>query len=227
MTMSPGLRKLAFTAHVAVSVGWVGAVAVFLAFAIVGLTSDDELTVRGVYVVMEPAAWLVLVPLAVASLLTGLVMSLGTSWGLVRHYWVVLKLLITVFSTSILLVYMRTFRQMAGVAADRSAALELVRNPSPLLHGVLALLLLLVATVLSVYKPLGMTSYGREKEGEQRQVRSTRPRLSAAPAPRPTGTPRWVYLSGLVALGVILLFVILHLVGGHSGAHWNLLTDLR
>src|SRR5436190_12529293 len=96
MTMSAGGRKLALTAHVTCSVGWLGAVVVFLALAVIGLASPQPQTVRGVYLVMEPAAWSVLVPLAFASLLSGLVQSLGTSWGLARHYWVLAKLLINV-----------------------------------------------------------------------------------------------------------------------------------
>ncbi len=169
MIMAPRLRKFALTAHVSSSVGWLGAVVVFLALAVVGLTSQDAQTVRGAYLVMKPAAWFVLVPLAFASLLTGLVQSLGTTWGLFRHYWVLFKLLITVFTTIVLLVYMETFSFMAGVAADPSADLGVVRNASPVLHAALALLLLLVATVLAVYKPRGMTRYGRRKQREERR----------------------------------------------------------
>jgi len=168
--MTPRLRKFALTAHVTSSVGWLGAVGVFLALAVVGLTSQDAQTVRGAYLVMEPAAWVVLVPLAFASLLTGIVMSLGTAWGLFRHYWVLFKLAITVFATVILLIYMGTFRYMAGVAADPSADLRIVRNPSPTVHAVLALLVLLVAAVLAVYKPQAMTPYGRRKQRDQATV---------------------------------------------------------
>jgi hypothetical protein len=114
---------------------------------------------------MEPAARLVLVPLAIASLLTGIVQSLGTTWGLFRHYWVVFKLLITMFATMILLIYMATFRLMAGVAADPRIDLGVVRNVSPALHAVLALLVLLVTTVLAVYKPRGVTPYERRGRG--------------------------------------------------------------
>ena len=169
MIMAPRLRKFALTAHVASSVGWLGAVVVFLALAVVGLTSQDAQTVRGAYLVMEPAAWFVLVPLAFASLLTGIVQSLGTTWGLFRHYWVLFKLLITVFATIVLLIYMETFSFMAGVAADPSADLGVVRNASPGLHAALGLLVLLVATVLAVYKPRGMTRYGRRKQQEERR----------------------------------------------------------
>ena len=165
MTMTPLLRKFALTAHVTSSVGWLGAVVAFLALAVVGLTSQDAQTVRGVYLVMEPTAWFVLVPLAFASLLTGIVMSLGTTWGLFRHYWVLFKLVITVFATTILLIYMGTFRYMAGVAADPTADLDVVRNASPTLHATLALLVLLAATVLAVFKPWGMTRYGRRNFG--------------------------------------------------------------
>ena len=167
--MTTDLRKLALTAHVTSSVGWLGAVVVFLGLAVVGLTSQDAQTVRGAYLVMEPAAWFVLVPLAFASLLTGIVQSLGTMWGLFRHYWVLFKLLITVFATIVLLIYMETLSLMAGVAADPGADLGAVRDDSPLVHTVLALLLLLVATVLAVYKPRGMTRYGRRKQAEQRR----------------------------------------------------------
>jgi hypothetical protein len=168
MTMTPRVRKLALTAHVVSSVGWLGAIAAFLALAVVGLTSEDAQTVRGAYLVMEPAAWFVLVPLAFASLLTGLVQSLGTAWGVFRHYWVLFKLLINLFATGVLLTYMETFSVMAGVAANPSADLDVVRNASPLLHATLALLLLLVATILAVYKPPGLTRYGRRKQHELR-----------------------------------------------------------
>jgi len=85
-----------------------------------------------------------------------------------RHYWVVFKLSITVFITVVLLLYMETFRGMADVAADPALALASVRNPSPIIHAVLALIVLIVATVLAVYKPKGMTRYGWRKHHEQR-----------------------------------------------------------
>jgi hypothetical protein len=170
MTMTPSLRKLALTAHVTSSVGWLGSVVVFLALSVIGLTGQDAQTVRGAYLVMEPAARFVLVPLAFASLLTGLVQAFGTAWGLFRHYWVLFKLLINVVSTIVLLMYMETFSFMAGVAADPTAELDTVRNASPMLHAALALLLLLVATTLAVYKPRGMTRYGQRKRREERTL---------------------------------------------------------
>jgi ABC-type nickel/cobalt efflux system permease component RcnA len=81
------LRKLVLTAHITFSVGWLGAVAVFLALAIAGLTSRDPQMVRAAYSAMELTARFVIVPLAIASLFSGLIQSLGTPWGLFRHYW--------------------------------------------------------------------------------------------------------------------------------------------
>jgi hypothetical protein len=165
--MTPRVRKLALTVHVTCSVGWLGAVAATLALAVAGLTSQDAQTVRGAYLVMDPIAWYVLVPFAFASLLTGFVESLVTTWGLIRHYWVLFKLLINVVATVILVVYTQTLSSLARVAADPSADLGAVRSSSPVLHAALALLLLLVATTLAVYKPRGMTPYGQRKQREQ------------------------------------------------------------
>jgi hypothetical protein len=171
MIMPPRLRKFALTAHVVSSIGWLGATLVFLALAIIGLTGQDAQTVRGAYLVMEPAAWYVLVPLAFASLLTGLVQSLGTAWGLFRHYWVLFKLLINVFATIVLLIYMQTFSIMARMAADPTMSTADIRalGTSPRFHAILAVVLLLVATVLAVYKPRGMTPYGWRKQQEERR----------------------------------------------------------
>jgi hypothetical protein len=171
--MTPPLRRFALTAHVASSVGWLGAVLGFLALAVAGLTSDDPQTVRAVYLAMKATGWYVLVPLALASLLTGLLQSLGTPWGLFRHYWIVAKLVINVFATIILLLYMQTLDYFAGIARDTtvpSGDLHGLRDPSPLLHSTLALVLLLVATTLAVYKPRGLTPYGQRRWNAERRV---------------------------------------------------------
>ena len=96
MTMTLGLRKSALTAHVTSSIGWLGAVGGFLALAVAGLTSQDAQMVRAACLAMELIGWFVIVPSSLASLPAGLVMSLGTEWGLFRHYWVLAKVLITV-----------------------------------------------------------------------------------------------------------------------------------
>lgn len=166
MTLSPQARKVALTAHVSASVGWLGAVAGFFGLAVLALASEDAELVRAVYRVMEPLGWFVLLPLAFASLVTGLIQSLGSVWGLFRHYWVVFKLLINVFATLVLLLYMQTLDHFAGIATKTTfsrADLSSLRDPSPLVHSVLAMLLLVVATTLAVFKPRGLTPYGQRR----------------------------------------------------------------
>jgi len=174
MTLTPSLRKLTLTVHVMSSVGWFGAVAAFLALAVAALTSQDAQLVRSADLAMDLTAWFVIVPLCFASLLTGLVSSLGTPWGLFRHYWVLIKLLITVPATLVLLVHMQPISVLASAAAMRaatssSADLDGLRNLLVTAAGA-ALLVLLVLTMLSIYKPRGMTRYGWRRQREQREV---------------------------------------------------------
>lgn len=168
--MTLHLRKLALTADVTTSVGWLGAVAGFLALAVAGLTSGDDQTVRAAYVAMDLIARCVIVPLGLASLLTGLVMSLGTRWGLLRHYWVVSKFMITVLALVILLVHLRPIDHVAGVARETTLSGEDLRELRVQLvaDAGAALVALLAATALAVYKPRGMTRYGWRKEHERR-----------------------------------------------------------
>lgn len=168
--MPPTVRKVALTTHVVASVGWLGAVAAFLALAVVGLTSDDVQRARAVYVAMDVIGWWVIVPLCLASLVTGVVQSLGTPWGLVRHYWVAIKLTLTVLSTAVLFVHMRPISHLGAAAAARAPApgdLRAMRLQLAVDAGA-ALLVLLVTTTLSVIKPRGLTAHGRRALRAQR-----------------------------------------------------------
>ncbi len=166
--MTPRLRKFALTAHVTSSVGWLGAVVSFLALAVAGLTSRDAQMVRAAYLAMDLTAWCVIVPLSFASPLTGLIQSLGTEWGLFRHYWVLIKFLITIPATIILQLHMRPIGHLARVVAEtRLSSGDLAGLRIQLVASAgAALVALLVATTLSVYKPRGMTPYGWRKQQE-------------------------------------------------------------
>jgi hypothetical protein len=172
MTLRPNLRKFVRTAHVIFTVGWLGAVASFLALAVVGLTSQNTQMVRATYLAMDLITRFVIVPLSVLPLLlTGPLLSLGTPWGLFRHYWIVVKLVINILSTIILLIHMQPIRYLSRVAAaetlsraDRGIQIQLV------VAAAAGLLALLVATGLAVYKPRGMTPYGWRKQYEERTM---------------------------------------------------------
>lgn len=157
--MTPRVRRLALTAHIASSVGWLGTAVAYLALVAAALTSDDGELVRAAYRALEPITWFAIVPLAVASVVTGLAQALGTSWGLFRHYWVVFKLLFTVLATIVLLL---NTRSVTALAADADAA-GVGGLYGQLLHAGGGVVVLLLTTILAVYKPRGITPYGRRR----------------------------------------------------------------
>lgn len=165
--MAPTLRKAVLTLHITCSVGWVGAAAAYLVLGLVAATSEDALTIRACWIAMELTGWYLIVPMSIASLLTGVGISLATPWGLFRHYWVVIALLLTSFATGILLLHMPTVTATAQAARTADpAALQTLGGD--VLHPGLGLVVLLVVTVLNMYKPRGITSYGGRKQERQR-----------------------------------------------------------
>src|ERR687889_1642333 len=174
MSMTPRLRKVALAAHITLAVGWIGAVAGYIALDVAAATSQDAQTLRAAYLAMELIAWYVIVPLAFASLLTGFVMSLGTKWGLLRHYWVLISLLLTIIATIVLLVETQTISYFAEIAADPTRSSDDLRAlGSTLVHSVGGTVMLLVILVLNVYKPRGMTPYGWRKQREEQRKKES------------------------------------------------------
>jgi hypothetical protein len=171
MVMGPGLRKLALSVHLTVSVGWIGTVVAYLALGVAAATSQDGVTVRTAWIAMDLTGWYVIVPLAIAALLTGIVMALGTSWGLLRHYWVLFSLVLTIVATVVLVLHMPDVSATATIARRTDRAV-LHANPQladgDLVHPGLGLLLLLTIQVLNIFKPRGMTPYGQRKQREER-----------------------------------------------------------
>lgn len=214
MAMTSGLRKFALTAHVTASVGWLGAVAGFLALAVAGLTSHDVQMVRAAYLATESITWSVIVPLALASLLTGLVVSLGTPWGLFRHYWVLVKFMLTMLATVLLLLHTRPIGTLAAAARESGwSSVDVGRLQIQLVGDAsAALFALLVNVTLSIYKPSGMTAYGRRTQNGRPQVSGSETLADNR------GAPSWMKAFAILVGGLILVFVILHLAGGGLGA---------
>ncbi len=163
--MTPRLRKAMLTVHVASSVGWLGAIIAYIAINVPVFAGADEQQVRAAHLMMKPLAWYAVVPLAIASLATGVLQSLGTSWGLFRHWWVLISLATTIFATVVLLLHLADVQSLAARAADPSADVD--RLQGDLFHSVGALAVLLVPLVLNIYKPRGLTRYGWRKQREQ------------------------------------------------------------
>jgi hypothetical protein len=213
--MTPALRKLTITAHVTFSVGWLGAVAAFLVLSIAGLTSHDPETVRGAYLSMNLISRFAIIPMCFAALATGLLQALGTPWGLFRYYWIVVKFGLASFATLALLIHQFAVmgvaaKRVSGAAAETLFTAELVPLKTELVRAPgLALLLLIVVTTLGVYKPWGLTRYGRRKQQERRKVQQQ----------TDSGTPAGVKVFFAVIGLLVLLFVVLHLTGHGFESH--------
>ena len=215
MILGPGARKFALTAHVTSSVGWLGAVAAFLILSVAGLTSDSGVTVRAAYVAMELIGLYMVVPLSLAALLTGLLQALGTRWGLFRHYWVLTKFCLTLVATALLL--MHQFTAVAGAARRVSSASDGAFPDAGGLATQLvvdagaAILLLMITTTLSVYKPWGLTAHGRRTEERVAPA-------SSVAVLRPA-MPVGLKVSLAIAGTIVATIVVIHLAGGGMGRH--------
>jgi hypothetical protein len=215
MNMTPRLRKFALTGHVGISVALLGAIASFLAISIASISSQDIHLVRAAYPVMDRVARFVIVPLTLATLLTGLIEALYTPWGLFRHYWVLAKLVVTGFATIILLVKLELVAYAAHLAAQavlseadlRFAGIQLVA------HSAGGLLVLFVPLVLSIYKPRGMTPYGlgKQRDRQPNEITSIGRRLE--------NVRRQVTAPMVAVTLLVLVFLLLHLLGNHVGGH--------
>jgi len=83
MTRMPQrLRKLVLTVHIVTSVGWLGLVLAMLVLGIIAATTRDVGTLKAAYVFMEAFANVIFPPAAVGTLLSGIILSAGTKWGL-------------------------------------------------------------------------------------------------------------------------------------------------
>jgi hypothetical protein len=172
MTMPSALRRFVLTAHITVSVGWMGAVAAYLVLVVAAMSDQEEQTLRAAWLAMDLTGRFAIVPLSLAALFTGLIMALGTKWGLFQHYWVLISLVLTVIATVVLVQHMPTVTFYAGFTANASRDdVAMLRSglASELLHAGVGLLVIFLVQVLNVYKPRGLTPYGWRKLSEQRR----------------------------------------------------------
>lgn len=210
--MTPSLRKLALTTHITFSVGWFGSVAVFLALAIAGLTSQDVQVVRATYIAMGLSTWFVIIPACFGASLTGLVQALGTPWGLFKHYWIVVKLILTILCTLVLILHMQPISYLAEVASAtplsnmdfRDLRIQLIADAGA------ALLVLLIIITISIYKPWGKIQYDLSRKDGQSTAAVNRTSTKR--------NPLGLYIL-LTIIGLMLLVGILHLFGIGLGGH--------
>jgi hypothetical protein len=153
-------RKALLVLHIATSVGFLGAVSVFFALAVTGMMVSDPGLANASYAVMPRVTWFVIVPLAAAALAIGILQSLLSPWGLVRHYWVIVKLAMTVLIAGVLMLQTSTIDRLGALAQQADLGSALQARYSVLFHSGAGIVALLVVLVLSVVKPRGLTGWG-------------------------------------------------------------------
>lgn len=183
--ISPAVRRGVLAFHVTCSVGWVGVVVAYIALGVAAERGGVD-TVRGAWIAMEILGWYVLAPLAVGSWSTGILLALGTKWGLLRHYWVVSSLVLTTLGLCLMAFHLPSVSAVAdAVRVDGPSTND---HGGDLTHSVLALAVLVAVQWLNIYKPQRLTPYGVRKAGEETSSRSTA--QEASPEPASTSTPR-------------------------------------
>ena len=167
MMFSSPTRKSILFAHVTTSVGLLGAVASFLLLSIFGVVSSNVQLVQASYVLLMPLTAYLILPLVVASLLIGIISSLGTPWGLVRYYWVVAKLLLTSVTLIVLLLQMNAIAQLSAIAATRIVTdADMGLRIRMIIHAGGGLGVLLLIMILSLWKPKGVTPFGQRQSSQ-------------------------------------------------------------
>jgi len=157
------------TVHVTISVGWIGVEASLLALGVAGLLGHGTSMLRSVYVSIGILGNTFLLPVSLGALVTGLLLSLGTHWGLVRYYWVFIKFVLTAILT-VLSIFVVNDRMQE--AAARVTALQVTASARPdpgslrfflVVACSVGLLVLLSTNTVANYKPWGRTSYGQAR----------------------------------------------------------------
>lgn len=196
-TMKASFRKMMLTTHITFSIGWFGAVAVFLALAITGLSTQNSQTARAACIALKLSTWLVVVPFCIASLITGIIQGLGTKWGLFKHYWIIVKLVLTLAMTILLWLHLEPINYLASVANQTSFSnTEQTNSFIQLISKAGAALLVLIAIItISKYKPWGKVGVTKFKTSALTNV-------------------NWKRILMVVGICLFIGMIVIHLFGG-------------
>lgn len=160
--LSPPVRKTVLCLHVMMSVSWLGIDFAMLTLGITGRTGSDLETMRESYVTMDRFGEILVMPAGLGSVLTGLLLGLCTPWGLFRHSWVTVKLIIGLVALTLAVFALPTQLHHAASAVtgpDASTHIGFVANTLVIAPS-LALVLYSTNLVLSIFKPWGRTARG-------------------------------------------------------------------
>ncbi len=155
--MGARTRKGVLVVHIVSAGVWIGIDVVMGVFVFRALLADDDNTKALCYRALELfAVW----PLLTAGLLclaSGVVLGFGTKYGLVRYWWVAIKLVLSIVLTALVPIALRpevtkAAEQGGWFAAGEPASLAVGNLIFPPLVSPTALL---IAFVLAVFKPWG------------------------------------------------------------------------
>ncbi len=154
-------RRAALVVHVIASAGWLGLTLGLLALGITAATDGSAGTVEASVRAMKLFADWLLLPVAFLTLLSGLLLSLGTVWGLARYRWVYTKFWLTLATTTATVFALRPGVNSAVTAVAAGGPLP---DAGDVLFGpVVSLSAYVFMTVISVLKPWGKTRRGRRR----------------------------------------------------------------
>ncbi|MFI0424431.1 hypothetical protein [Spongiactinospora sp. 9N601] len=164
---TPRVRRPVLLLHVVSSVGWLGLNLGVPALAIIGMTTGDPEVQHAVYRVLGLLGDLYLIPLSLTAFTTGVLLSLMTSWGLLRHYWVIAKFALTLIAVVLiptsLLPGLHAAAEAVASAPPGTFAAVPRGGVGQVGAGFVSTAMYLTCAVLSIYKPWGRTAFGRRR----------------------------------------------------------------
>ena len=210
LTLGQWARKFILATHVMFSVGWFGAVATFVVLNIVGVNSSDSKIISSSYIAMNLIAWYIILPFCIASFLTGLIQAIFTQWGLFKHYWIIVKLVLTTGCTLLLIVHMQSISEGALLASSAELPFVALKALGTTLFfkAVAALIVLSFIITISIYKPWGKVSFTKQKEGENSRIVVIRPFSKKSK----------IYI-GISIIATLLFLIYKHISNGGMNMH--------
>jgi hypothetical protein len=173
--LTPAWRKAVLVLHVVAGIGWMGVDIALLVLLITARTTDDAALVVSGFNAIGMIVPIAVPPLSLSILVTGIILGLGTRWGLVRYWWVLVKLLLSLIMTVLVFVSLVPTVRGIAVLSTTTISADAVRAslgtlPTMLMFPpVVSFLMLGTAAILSIFKPWRRTPWSRESGSEAMQ----------------------------------------------------------
>jgi hypothetical protein len=174
LSKRPRQALLAF--HAVTSAAWLGVAVMFVALAGLALSAANVRDAQTIYETMAFFDQTMLPMATVAATTSGFALGVTTKWGIVRHWWVAIKVVLSFAVLGIAFGFLhdaleRSAEQAAQLASVGGTVADVTSSGQVVLGGfLLALVSLIGAMLLSIYKPRGMTPLGRRATPTQARL---------------------------------------------------------